>query len=61
MSPDRAAPDAHHRAGIYRERHGRRHGLRRNRDALDALTLRPRYMRDVAARPIATELFGRSY
>ncbi|WP_408904641.1 alpha-hydroxy-acid oxidizing protein [Nguyenibacter sp. L1] len=44
-----------------RERHERRHGLRRNRDALDALTLRPRYMRDVAARPIATELFGRSY
>lgn len=40
---------------------GAEHALRRNRDALDEVTLTPRYMRDVAARSTATELFGRSY
>lgn len=35
--------------------------LRRNRAALDAITLTPRVLRDVAARGTTTSLFGRTY
>lgn len=35
--------------------------LRRNRSALDAVVLTPRYLRDVSARRTAATLFGRTY
>lgn len=37
---------------------GRETGVTRNRAALDALTLRPRILRDVSKRSLATTLFG---
>ena len=37
---------------------GRETGITRNRSALDALTLRPRILRDVSQRSLATTLFG---
>lgn len=37
---------------------GRETGIARNRAALDALTLRPRILRDVSQRSLATTLFG---
>jgi (S)-mandelate dehydrogenase len=38
---------------------GRETGLARNRAALDATTLRPRILRDVSKRTLATSLFGK--
>jgi (S)-mandelate dehydrogenase len=38
---------------------GRETGLTRNRAALDAMTLRPRILRDVSNRTLATSLFGK--
>lgn len=39
---------------------GRETGITRNRAAMDALTLRPRILRDVSQRSLSTTLFGRT-